>query len=605
LPHRSATVNAAVTAAGVLGLGLAFVVSGAGLAVPRAEAQGLFGDWDSPSKARKKAKRAREAALEAEAGAPKKSEKKSKASEAAARAARGPLVINVSLSRQRLTVYDANGPIAESPVSSGRVGYATPTGVFTVLEKRRRHFSNLYAGAPMPNMQRLTWSGVALHAGALPGYPASHGCIRLPHGFSQKLFGMTKSGTRVIVSRDPVVPVPFAHERLFAAFPPEADEVADGQGPAPTQVADASAVASGAGDAVSAVLGVTAAVAATVDDTASGLSARERFRERRRLEAARLSAEIRTFGYEKATKASVLAMAHEAAEAARAPLVAAKAEAERLADDLATLEKAQARGERELATLTAPPKEDKAEKPSKRQKAERKRKPKVVDTAAREARIAELTEELKELPAAIASARAAADTAAAAYKAVAETAKTAEEKRRAAADDLKQVNARLAEVLAKEQANTRMEARRHLPVSVFISRAKQRLYIRQGYDDILDVAVTFERPEEPVGTHVFTALDFAEGKTAMTWSAVSVPYDSSRRSSKKADKSGKAKKGEQPQAVNLSAQTPAAALERIAIPEDVREQIADVMKPGSSLVISDHTLSNETGKFTDLIAQIR
>ncbi len=140
---------------------------------------------------------------------------------AADRSASGPLVINVSLSRQRLTVYDAHGPIAESPVSSGRVGYSTPAGVYSIVQKKRQHYSNLYAGASMPNMQRITWSGVALHAGALPGYPASHGCIRLPHGFSSKLFGMTTMGTRVIVSREPVRPVSIEHDRLFAAFPPE------------------------------------------------------------------------------------------------------------------------------------------------------------------------------------------------------------------------------------------------------------------------------------------------------------------------------------------------------------------------------------------------
>ncbi len=131
------------------------------------------------------------------------------------------MVINVSIKQPALDVYDANGLVTEAPVSSGRVGYATPTGVFTILEKNRIHFSNLYDSAPMPNMQRITWSGVALHAGALPGYPASHGCIRLPHGFSKKLFGMTKLGTRVIVSRDPAPPVAIAHDRLFGAYPPE------------------------------------------------------------------------------------------------------------------------------------------------------------------------------------------------------------------------------------------------------------------------------------------------------------------------------------------------------------------------------------------------
>lgn len=186
-PHRSSLLRKALRAGSFLALSGGVLAIGPDLALPRAEAQGLFGTWDSPSaKARKKAARPPPATAR-DATSASKSKAKSKEPAVAERAAQGPLVINVSLSRQRLTVYDANGPIASSPVSSGRVGYATPTGVFTILQKRRMHYSNLYDSAPMPNMQRLTWSGVALHAGALPGYPASHGCIRLPHGFSKSL----------------------------------------------------------------------------------------------------------------------------------------------------------------------------------------------------------------------------------------------------------------------------------------------------------------------------------------------------------------------------------------------------------------------------------
>jgi hypothetical protein len=606
LPVGSALL-AGLRVAGVLGLGFAVAGLGSILPLQRAEAQGVFGYWDSsPPKPRKKVRRAPPADEEVLAA---KSGKKSKTGDVAERPVVGPLVINVSLSRQRLTVYDSNGPIAESPISSGRVGYGTPTGVFSVLEKRRMHYSNLYAGAPMPNMQRITWSGVALHAGVLPGYPASHGCIRLPHGFSKKLFGMTTKGTRVIVTRDPVTPVAFSHDRLFAAFPPETDAADAGSSQQPTQVADASAATGRSGDSVSAVLGVSTAAAATVEDDAPAVAARLSFRERRRLEAERLSAEIRTAGYEKATLASALEHAHNAAEAARAPLVSAKAEAQRLADSLAKLEKAKERGEREIADLTKPA-EDVTEpkSKSKKRKAERKRKPKKMDAAKRQARIAELTEELAELPAEIETTRAAWTAADRAFKDAEATAKSADDKRRAAASDLMKVNAVLQQALAKEVANKRLEERRHLPVSVFISRAKQRLYIRQGYDDILDVAVTFDRPEEPVGTHVFTALEFADSKTAMTWSAVSVPYDPTRSAAKKKKKKAdkKSKKPEPEVAkVEFKSQTPSAALERITIPEDVREQIADVMKPGSSLVISDHGLSNETGKYTDLIATIR
>jgi len=113
---------------------------------------------------------------------------------------RGPVVIVVSLPRQLMVVYRNGVQIARSTVSSGAGKKATPTGVFEILQKRQEHYSNIYNNAPMPYMQRLTWSGIALHAGKLPGYPASKGCIRLPYDFSQHLFGVTKMGGTVIIA---------------------------------------------------------------------------------------------------------------------------------------------------------------------------------------------------------------------------------------------------------------------------------------------------------------------------------------------------------------------------------------------------------------------
>src|SRR5262245_30605258 len=128
----------------------------------------------------------------------------------------GPLMAVVSLSRQRISIYSSNGLIAQSAVSTGQPGFRTPTGVFTVLQKSRYHRSNIYSGAPMPYMQRITWSGVALHAGVVPGYPASHGCIRLPHHFAVQLWGMTKLGARVIVAPDDTPAVEISSPRLPA-----------------------------------------------------------------------------------------------------------------------------------------------------------------------------------------------------------------------------------------------------------------------------------------------------------------------------------------------------------------------------------------------------
>jgi hypothetical protein len=114
----------------------------------------------------------------------------------------GPVVVLVSLPQQTAHVYRNGILVGRSSVSTGSKGHKTPTGVFTILEKKEKHASNLYQNAPMPNMQRLTWSGIAMHSGNLPGYPASHGCIRMPYDFSKLLFSITPRGGTVVIGDD-------------------------------------------------------------------------------------------------------------------------------------------------------------------------------------------------------------------------------------------------------------------------------------------------------------------------------------------------------------------------------------------------------------------
>jgi len=110
--------------------------------------------------------------------------------------------ILVSLPLQKAWVFDDGKLIDTTPVSTGKRGHSTPAGTFPILQKRVHHRSNIYSNAPMPYMQRLTWTGIALHAGHLPGYPASHGCIRLPRAFAKKLYGLTDFGTKVTITRE-------------------------------------------------------------------------------------------------------------------------------------------------------------------------------------------------------------------------------------------------------------------------------------------------------------------------------------------------------------------------------------------------------------------
>ena len=125
----------------------------------------------------------------------------------------------VSLGDQRVSIYDADGKVLEAPVSTGSTGYETPAGIFTLVQKKEEHRSNLYEDGEMPFMQRITWTGIALHAGNLPGHPASHGCVRLPMAFARQLFDMTELGMRVLIVRDDMRPSDISHPALFKPKP--------------------------------------------------------------------------------------------------------------------------------------------------------------------------------------------------------------------------------------------------------------------------------------------------------------------------------------------------------------------------------------------------
>ncbi|TFV73146.1 L,D-transpeptidase [Bradyrhizobium frederickii] len=198
----------------------------------------------------------------------------------------GPLVIVVSIDRQKVTVYDTNGVFAESPVSTGMKGHSTPMGVFSVIQKHKFHHSNIYSGAPMPYMQRITWSGVAMHAGVLPGYPASHGCIRMPMSFAMKMWNWTRMGARVIVAPGEISPHSFSHPLLASArVPPQPAASLEPQtnvgdkadkGAAPTKAAEAKPTETKTASADT-VLDLRASVGHTVmsDVTTGNASVRE------------------------------------------------------------------------------------------------------------------------------------------------------------------------------------------------------------------------------------------------------------------------------------------------------------------------------------------
>ena len=172
-------------------------------------------------------------ALTADAAAQQARPKPPPKEAAAPRDAGEPIMAIVSIKSQQVTLYDADGWILRAPVSTGVQDRETPAGVFAVVEKKEDHRSNMYDDAHMPHMHRITWNGIALHGGPLPGYAASHGCVRLPFGFAEKLFGKTRIGMRVIISPNDAVPVEFSHPALLvpnaealAAAPARAEPLA-------------------------------------------------------------------------------------------------------------------------------------------------------------------------------------------------------------------------------------------------------------------------------------------------------------------------------------------------------------------------------------------
>ena len=171
----------------------------------------------------------------------------------AQRSAEDPLQIVVSIGSQRVYVYDRLGLLESSTISTGVGGYPTPTGVFSVLDKEWQHYSNIYGAAPMPFMQRLTMSGVALHSGMVTGRPASHGCIRLPHAFAVRLYKLTKLGARVVIATDAPAPAEIANARLFMHKPPLAppsqSQDRDADTPIAIAIAGAAALEKGSVDA--------------------------------------------------------------------------------------------------------------------------------------------------------------------------------------------------------------------------------------------------------------------------------------------------------------------------------------------------------------------
>ncbi|UWU75298.1 L,D-transpeptidase [Bradyrhizobium huanghuaihaiense] len=413
-----------------------------------------------PATAAKQARQAAEAVAQREAGE--------------------PIMAIVSIKSQQVTFYDADGWILRAPVSTGTTGRETPAGIFAIVEKDKDHRSTMYDDAWMPNMQRITWNGIALHGGPLPGYAASHGCVRMPFGFAENLFDKTNIGMRVIISPNDAAPVDFSHPSLFvpkreaiAAVPSRADKLS-------FEAEEATRAA---------------------DETKKAAAAAAK-------EAASLPASLRKLEQQKARADAELAFADKTL--ANAKTDPARAKAEELKQKAAT-KAADATTQLDAAKTAAQPKRD-------------------------------------------------------AVAATKEAAKVAAAKK---ADAVK----------AATDAKLALE-----PVSVYISRATQKLYVRRNthkpapdgggevFDTSIEVPVTIRNPDQPLGTHIFTAM--AKTDTGLRWSVVSIESGDDAKN----------------------------ALDRITIPQEVWDRVGPTALPRSSIIISDEPLSSETNYRTEFVA---
>ncbi len=384
---------------------------------------------------------------------------------------KGPLLLTVSVAKQTITLYDGGVEVAKAPVSTGTEERPTPMGVFSVIEKSWWHRSNMYSAAPMPFMQRITWSGVALHAGDLPGYRASHGCIRLPESFALRLWYTTRIGARVIVAWDEMTPLAIAHPLLFQPKHPE-PQPAPATPPSPDH------------DVVGMV---TAWAEPSEDDPHDGTDG--------------------------------LAGRH-AAPLQRAEADAVDRDDERVVNHMmlaATDDQDADQPPRPASTLLAPE---------------------------------------RNLPVTLASLRA-----------------FENQRPQPQADGFAIARRKVRQVSEQppEPGPDVPPVLRPGPLSVLISRRDHRIYVRKGLQPIFDAPVAITQDERPFGTHVFTALAASDDTAKLRWTVVSPSANPRGRAAASTAAAG-------------------AALDRITLPQDVADRIAELTSAGATLIVTDARL---------------
>ncbi len=508
----------------------------------------------------------------------------------------GPLLLVVSTGKQSVTLFDAGIAVAKSPVSTGTPSRATPTGVFSVIEKQWWHRSNLYSSAPMPFMQRITWSGIALHAGELPGYAASHGCIRLPEKFALQLWGTTKIGARVIVAKNEVVPVEIAHERLFQpkAKPEPAPEPKPGEQTPP---------------AIKPLLEDTPV--STNEAPALTLSARKTDRVLEHAAPDEPSPRSAPFK-------PVIVTPPAFVGAGPRVIVVADAQAQLAAAHAATDDDAVVYNDEAADSNDAADINDVADNSLDAATWDALRRVVLVDPESTVINgTAEVSIDRPGLPP---------ETLLLSVEKVPTDA--GQQQPVAGPVMLASLDASLVPMPNRAMPNSQFAAKqtapraksrradpsiemsevaaklpRPGPISVLISRRDQRMYVRKGFQPLFDAPITIARQQEPIGTFVFSAVAQNENRAAMRWMVVSLEnapaYEHAIVSETRTMQGKRAPVPERIDPKLLATAAAKAALDRLDLPKEAVERISDLMSVGASLIISDQNLGRRAAAALD------
>jgi len=498
-------------------------------------------------------------------------------------------LIAISIANQRMTVYDNGVLVAHAPVSTGTASHPTPMGIFSVIQKERFHVSNIYSGAPMPFMQRITWSGVAMHAGVLPGYPASHGCIRLPHDFATKLYSLTRAGARVIITRNEITPVEFEHQRLFVLHKTEPSKVGVVNEPKAERRSDLLAPGSWIRLAEGEVTVMTDAVAAVAQalariakqkpaETSAELPPPAQAADDHtaiELRPSTAAVESPALAEPPANQIAVEPPKDAPVEAAAAPAVEPPPLAEPPADQIAAEPPKDAPVEAAAAPAVEPP------------------------AAAPATALITLppTDALKDVETLTGTVLVTPSPAVAPPPV--ETPKKAEPP--------SEPKAAPAPAAAPTEALEQFGPPRPLrpgPITVFVSKKEGKVFVRKAFQPLFDAPVKIARADLPLGTHLFTAVEAKSDGASFRWLAISIPGEAPRKIDTRDPKTFKPAKIAALD-VPPPPQTAAQALERIEMPPEALAQISALMSPGASLIISDQGLGPETGLETDFIVLTR